>query len=78
MESTLSTLEQRGYVQEVGHDPGPGQAILYGTTPLFLELLALRDLTDLPKAEELTIALQPHRPETQGEDDAAAYVPAES
>jgi segregation and condensation protein B len=48
VESTLSTLEQRGYVQEVGHDPGPGQAILYGTTPLFLERLGLDSLRDLP------------------------------
>ena len=39
---------QRGYVEEVGHDPGPGQAVLYGTTPLFLERLGLDSLDDLP------------------------------
>ena len=32
----------------------------------------------LPRAEELTIALQPHRPVSEGDDDAAAYVEAES
>ena len=37
VESTIATLIQRGYVAEIGHDPGPGQAILYGTTPRFLE-----------------------------------------
>ena len=42
------------------------------------ELLGLRDLTDLPKAEELTIALRPHRAVAEGMDDAAAYVEAES
>jgi segregation and condensation protein B len=52
VESTLSTLEQRGYVQEVGHDPGPGQAILYGTTQLFLERLGLDSLSDLPPLAE--------------------------
>jgi segregation and condensation protein B len=74
----LRTLQERGLIEVVGRSEGMGRPLLYGTTPLFLELLALRDLTDLPKAEELTIALQPHRPETEGEDDAAAYVPAES
>jgi segregation and condensation protein B len=53
VESTLSTLEQRGYVHEVGHDPGPGQAILYGTTQLFLERLGLNSLHDLPPLAEL-------------------------
>jgi hypothetical protein len=38
----------------------------------------MRDLADLPKAEELTIALRPHRPVADGMDDAAAYVEAES
>src|SRR5262245_52795643 len=52
VESTLSTLEQRGYVQEVGHDPGPGQAILYGTTPLFLERLGIDSLHDLPALKD--------------------------
>ena len=52
VESTLSTLEQRGYVAEVGHDPGPGQAILYGTTQLFLERLGLDSLSDLPPLAE--------------------------
>jgi len=52
VESTLATLEARGYVEEVGHDPGPGQAILYGTTRRFLEQMGLDSLRDLaPLAE---------------------------
>ncbi len=74
----LRTLQERGLLEVVGRSEGLGRPLLYGTTPLFLELLGLRDLTDLPKVEELTIALQPHRPETEGPDDAEAYVPAES
>ncbi len=48
VESTIATLIQRGYVAEIGHDPGPGQAILYGTTPRFLEQMGLDSLQDLP------------------------------
>jgi segregation and condensation protein B len=48
VESTLQTLVQKGYVQEVGRDPGPGLATFYGTTPHFLERLGLASLADLP------------------------------
>jgi segregation and condensation protein B len=48
VDSTLRTLVIRGYVGEVGRDPGPGQAVLYGTTPMFLEKLGLNDLGELP------------------------------
>lgn len=48
VEATLTTLLQRGYVQEVGRDPGPGAAVLYGTTREFLERLGLPSLADLP------------------------------
>jgi segregation and condensation protein B len=74
----LRSLQERGLIEVVGRSEALGRPLLYGTTPLFLELLGLRDLADLPKAEELTIALQPHRPELQGAEDAAASVPAES
>jgi segregation and condensation protein B len=48
VDGVLRTLQQRGYVAEVGRDPGPGQAVLYGTTPLFLERLGLDALDQLP------------------------------
>jgi len=47
-EHALGTLERRGLVDVVGHAPGPGQALLYGTTSLFLEKLGLRSLGELP------------------------------
>jgi segregation and condensation protein B len=47
-ESVLRTLAGRGLIREVGRDPGPGNAILYGTTPLFMERLGLMSLGDLP------------------------------
>jgi segregation and condensation protein B len=47
-DAVMRTLQHRGYVEEVGRDPGPGQALLYGTTRLFLEKLGLDSLADLP------------------------------
>jgi segregation and condensation protein B len=52
VDGVMRTLQQRGYVDEVGHDPGPGQAVLYGTTPLFLEKLGLDSLRQLPPLGE--------------------------
>ena len=47
-DGVMRTLSQRGYVEEVGRDPGPGQAVLYGTSRLFLERLGVDSLADLP------------------------------
>jgi segregation and condensation protein B len=51
-DGVLRTLQARGYVTEVARDTGPGQAILFGTTPAFLEKLGLAALTDLPPIAE--------------------------
>ena len=45
-------LEQRGYIEVVGHAEGPGQAALYATTDLFLERLGLDSLAQLPPVED--------------------------
>ncbi len=47
-DAVMRTLAHRGYIEEVGRDPGPGQAVLYGTTRLFLEKLGIDSLGDLP------------------------------
>ncbi|MGE0353001.1 MAG: SMC-Scp complex subunit ScpB [Gemmatimonadales bacterium] len=78
----LRTLQERGLIEVVGRSETLGRPLLYGTTSLFLELLGLKDLAELPKAEEFNVALHPHKPEPEegdaGETDAAAYVAAES
>jgi segregation and condensation protein B len=51
-DGVLRTLVARGYIEEVGRDPGPGQAILFGTTASFLEKLGLASLSDLPAIVE--------------------------
>jgi segregation and condensation protein B len=72
----LRTLQERGLIEVVGRSESLGRPLLYGTTPLFLELLGLNDLADLPRAEELTIALQPHRAEPSP-DEAGALASVE-
>ena len=47
-EHALRTLERRGLVAGFGTAPGPGQAILYGTTELFLEKMGINAVSDLP------------------------------
>jgi segregation and condensation protein B len=47
-DAVLRTLQTRGYVDQVGRDPGPGQAVLWGTTAQFLEKLGLDSVSDLP------------------------------
>ncbi len=48
VDGVMRTLSHRGYVDEVGRDPGPGQAVLYGTTATFLEKLGLNAVDELP------------------------------
>ncbi len=51
-EAVMRTLQARGYVTEVSRDEGPGQAVLFGTTPLFLEKMGLNSLDDLPSISD--------------------------
>jgi segregation and condensation protein B len=53
VDGVVRLLEQRGYIAAVGHAPGPGQPVLYGTTPAFLEKLGLATLEQLPPVEDL-------------------------
>ena len=48
VDAVLRTLMMRGYVEEVGRDPGPGTPVLFGTTREFLEHLGLDSVADLP------------------------------
>jgi len=53
-DSAVSTLLERGLIEEAGRREAPGRPILYRTTPSFLKYLGLRSLEDLPaiKREE--------------------------
>jgi segregation and condensation protein B len=47
-ESSLRTLERRGLIEEFDRLSIPGNPAVYSTTELFLEMLALQDLEELP------------------------------
>lgn len=51
-DGVLRTLQSRGYIDQVGRDPGPGQAVMWGTTPAFLEKLGINSVNDLPPIAE--------------------------
>jgi len=74
----LRSLQERNLIEVVGRSEALGRPLLYGTTALFLELLGLTDLSNLPKAEEFSIALTPPVPEVGPDQDAALYVEADS
>jgi segregation and condensation protein B len=76
----LRSLQERGLIEVVGRSEGMGRPLLYGTTATLLELLGLRDIGDLPRTEEFSIALHPHKPEStdEGEGDAAMSMVSES
>ncbi len=74
----LKTLERRGMIVEIGKAPGPGQALLYGTTELFLERLGVPSLADLPPLADHVPPAQivetlelPMRPETSSNDSTS-------
>ncbi|MEY2447740.1 MAG: segregation and condensation protein [Acidimicrobiaceae bacterium] len=48
VDAVMRTLQQRGLIEEISRDPGPGLAIMYGTSKLFLQRLGLDSLDDLP------------------------------
>jgi segregation and condensation protein B len=58
----LKSLQERGLIEVVARGEGLGRPLLYGTTPLFLEQFALRHLEELPRVDELAIALRPGPP----------------
>lgn len=53
VDGVMQTLLERGIVEQVGRAEVVGRPALYGTTSLFLEYFGLRDLQELPAADEL-------------------------
>ena len=54
---TLKALEERGWIDVVGHRETPGRPALFATTRKFLDDLNLRSLEELPALDELQSAL---------------------
>lgn len=49
----IKTLEERDWIEAIGHRDVPGRPTLFATTAHFLSDLGLRNLSDLPPLEEL-------------------------
>jgi len=71
----LKSLLERGLVEVVARGEGLGRPLLYGTTPLFLEQFALRHLEELPRIDELAIALRSTAPAVPEESSGASAEP---
>jgi segregation and condensation protein B len=65
----IKTLEERGWIETVGHRDVPGKPALLATTPGFLSDLGLRSLQELPPLEELGNLLAPDTAVTPEELD---------
>lgn len=87
-DAVLRTLHGRGYIAPVARDNGPGQAVLWGTTELFLEKLGINSVDDLPpiasfvpdaslvEALEKTLRIEADPLGDAGDDEGAAEVDA--
>ena len=63
----IKTLEERGWIEAIGHRDVPGKPALFGTTSHFLSDLGLTSVSELPPLEELGQLVTP---------DETALIPA--
>jgi segregation and condensation protein B len=83
VDGVLSTLLNRRLIKVAGRKEAVGRPLLYTTTPEFLEVFALSDLSDLPTLQELApdpegeTVLEPQEvPATEEAAEAAAAAAA--
>lgn len=59
--NVVKTLEERGWIDVVGHRDTPGRPALFATTKQFLDDLGLRSVSELPPLEQIsqTLELEP-------------------
>ncbi len=55
----LRNLQERGLIEVVDRAEGLGRPMLYGTTAKFLDHFGLRSVDELPRPDNLEIALKP-------------------
>jgi len=75
VDGVMQTLIERGLVEAVGRAEVVGRPMTYGTTPLFMEYFGLRNLDDLPAADELR-RIVVEKPETLLTVDSGLATPA--
>ena len=74
----IGRLEERGWVEVIGHKEVPGRPALYATTKIFLDDLGLRSLQELPPLEDIakTIELTQTPPSVSQSEPASQPKPA--
>jgi segregation and condensation protein B len=76
VDGVLQSLMERGLVKIGGRAEVPGRPLLYETTQFFLEHFGLRDLDELPNAEELRTRYLPSAAPSKPAGTANAPEPA--
>ncbi|MCE1239577.1 MAG: SMC-Scp complex subunit ScpB [Azonexaceae bacterium] len=56
--NVIKTLEDRGWIDVVGHRDTPGRPALFATTKQFLDDLGLRAVSELPPLEQIVQTLE--------------------
>jgi segregation and condensation protein B len=62
VDGVINTLIERRLIRPVGRKDVPGRPFLYATTPEFLQLFNLKDLTHLPTLKEMEEIALPEDP----------------
>jgi len=62
VDGVISTLLERNLIRAVARKDVPGRPFLYGTTPEFLQLFNLKDLSHLPTLKEMAEISLPEIP----------------
>lgn len=79
VDGVVATLLERKVIRVAGRSEQPGRPLLYETTPIFLEIFGLKNLDELPNADELRRFQPPeisHAPQQQQLD--VDLVPADA
>lgn len=83
VDGVVATLLERGLIENAGRAEVVGRPMMYATTPLFLEYFGLRNLDELPAADELRRipvqkpeALATTEPAPEGEAQNAETAPS--
>jgi segregation and condensation protein B len=77
IEGVLQNLMERGLVKIAGRADVPGRPLLYETTQFFLDHFGLRNLDELPNAEELKRRYLPSAPQSHLPPSSKAPLPKE-
>lgn len=78
VDGVMATLQERALIEQRGRAEVVGRPITYGTTSLFLEYFGLRDLDQLPAADELRRIVVEKPPSLLTVDPDLATAPPES